>query len=329
MKKTLLFLAVSALFFKATAQEMIKGGNMEDESAWTVIDVGDAFDASTISFNYTDDIPSAGKGGCLSISGSGVTRNFIYQKVTLVKGHTYYLSCALKNAGAEDVQNYWIEVNLVNREPVLVGEGTAADFEASKSEFQLGMHYWKNVGGIDYSRIETGYDGLMEKTLDFAYLGADNGNDLIVTNPRDPNFVGLHGDSIIFTLPDTVSTTDWYVLIKAGEFMTAGATEPIYNWLLDELTLWDMSLPLYTSVINPSTNLKAFKVFPNPVTNGIVNIISGSSNETTYQVYNTLGILIKSGLTKGSIDTGNLSKGLYILSLENGPSTEQYKLLIK
>jgi hypothetical protein len=333
MKKQLLLLTFIALIgsYTSYAQEIIKGGNMEDENDWTVIDVGNAFDPSAITFNYDIDVPSAGKGGCLSISGAGITRNFIYQKVTLTKGHTYYLSCALKNASAADLTNYWLEVNLVNKEPVLVGDGTSADFGASKSDFQLGMHYWKSVNGVDYSRIETGYDGLIEKTLNFAYLGAGAAGDSIITSPRDPAFNGMHGDSIFFILPDTVSTIDWYVLIKAGEFMTAGLTEPVYNWLLDELTLWDMAepLPATSSIYNPSASQKNFEIFPNPITGGFLTIKSSSPNETSYQLYNSLGTLIKSDKTDGIIDVSKLSKGLYVLSLDNGSISEHYKIIIK
>jgi hypothetical protein len=333
MKKLLLLSAFIGLLSAniSIAQEIIKGGNMEAGADWTVIDVGDAFDPSAVTFNYDIDVPSAGKGGCLSISGAGITRNFIYQKVTLTKGHTYYLSCALKNLSDETLQNYWLEVNLVNKEPVLSGDGTGADFGASKADFQIGMHYWKTVNGVDYNRIETGYDGLLEKTLSFAYVGAGAAGDSIITSPRDENFTGMHGDSIFFTLPDTVSSTDWYVLIKAGEFMTAGATEPAYNWLLDELTLWDMAqpLPATSSISSPSISHKSFEIFPNPITDGFLTIKSNSPNETAYQVYNSLGILVKSDKTNSTIDLSNLSKGLYVLNLRNGSTTEQHKILIK
>ena len=102
------------------------------------------------------------------------------------------------------------------------------------------MHYWKSLGSVAYDRL-TSYDGLMQNTLPFEWLHAGSGRtaDSIITNPRDDTFHGAHGDSIIFTLPDTVSTTDWYVLIKVGAFMTEGETEPAYNWLLDELSLLD------------------------------------------------------------------------------------------
>ena len=329
MKKTLLLLAVSVLFVKLSAQEIIKGGNMEDATKWTVINVGDAYDPATITFNYKTDVPAKGKGGCLRLSGGGVTRTFIYQKVTLTKKHSYYLSCALKDISKATFESYWLEVNLVNRLPVLVGDGTSSDFAAGASEFQMGMHYWKTVNGIDYNRIDAGYNGLMEKTIDFAYLGAlsEGTADSIITNPRDANFKGKHGDSIVFTLPDTVRTTTWYVLIKAGMFTTKGTLTPAFDWLLDELTLFDLTKPSQISA--PAIGQNSFEIFPNPITDGIVKIKSNSANSTSYNVYNTLGMLIKSGKTNGSINLSDVSKGLYVLKLDNGIKTEQHKIILK
>ena len=331
MKKTLLFLAIIGLFYKSSAQQLVKGGNMEDASVWKVIDVGNAYDPSTITFNYKEKVPAKGKGGCLRISGAGINRTFIYQKVALTKKHTYYLSCALRNLRTQNIESYWLEINIVNRLPELAGDGTASDFEAKKSDYQMGMHYWKSINGTDYNRIDSGYNGLMEKTIYFAYLGgaADGVADSVITNPRDKNFKGLHGDSIIFTVPDTVKSTSWYLLIKAGMFTTKGNTAPAYDWLLDELTLWDMAQSIQSSVETTTKNQKSFEIYPNPIVDGMVTIKSSANNETTYHVYNSLGMMIKSGKTDGTINLSNVSKGLYVLSLDNGLTTEQHKILLK
>ena len=320
------------------AQEMLKGGDMEDESAWTITDVSIAqpvFDPATITFNYTDDKPKGGEGGCLSIAGYGVTRNFIYQKVTLTKGHKYLLRGLLKDASDTTnlISNYWVEVDLVKIEPKIENfngqTGTAIDFGAGHCDYYLGMQYWLNLNGIDYSRL-TGYNGPMQATLPFEWFYCGyNHSDSLINNPRDAAFAKAHGDSAKFTLPDTVSTTDWYVLIKIGAFMTSGATEPSYNWLIDGLSLWDLTQPLQTFIANISKSQKSFEIFPNPVTGGILNIKSGFSVVTNYQIYNTLGIRVKSGTTNGSIDLSNLNTGLYVLNLDNSSAREQFKILLK
>lgn len=320
MKKLLLAIVVAITSTFVKAQMVIQGSNMEDANAWTVIDVGDAYDPSEVTFNYTADKPGKGQGGCLSIAASGVTRNFIYQPVTLRKGHTYFLSCALKNAGDADIQNYWLEINLVKREPVLVGEGTSSDFGVGQYEYQIGMHYWRSIGSIAYDRIPADYDGLMEKTLPFDWKGVlPGGKDSVITNPRDPNFVGKHGDSIIFTIADTVSTEDWYVLIKAGAFMTAGAAEPRYNWLLDELILWDMAEPLPATAIKSVAKSNEARISPNPVSGQVIRISGFSGKAISYRIFDLSGKVVLQGKTiDNTIAVDRLKAGLYSLVMDDG-----------
>ena len=333
MKKIYLILISFAGYIYSPAQEVLQGGNMEDESAWTITDLsGNGLDPVTITFNYTADKPTGGKVGCLSIAGFGQTRNFIYQKVSLTKGHTYLIRGLLKDGSDTTnlISNYWVEVNLVKKEPIIEnfnGTGTSADFGVDNYDFGMGMHYWKTIGAIHYDRL-TGYDGTIQGTLPLTWIHGSGTADSIITNPRDTAWQVIHpGDSAKFTLPDTVSTTDWYFLIKAGAFMTAGATEPSYNWLIDELSLWDLAQPI-TGISQIAKEMNKFDIYPNP-NNGIVNIKSNASNQIGYSVYNTLGMLVKSGLTNGNINLSGLSKGFYVLSLENGHSAEQYKILLK
>jgi hypothetical protein len=336
MKKIFIILISIAGYSYLPAQEILKGGNMEDESAWKITDVTQTetgFDTSTITFNYNADKPEGGQGGCLNIAGYGITRNFIYQKVSLTKGHTYLLKGLLKDASDTTnlISNYWVEVNLVKTEPKIDNfngqTGTSIDFGAGNYDYQLGMHYWKSIGDIKYDRL-TGYDGPIEKTLPFVWIhcGYDN-TDSVITNPRDDIFVLNNSDSAKFTLLDTVSTTTWYVLIKVGAFMNSGATDPSYNWLIDELSLWDLSQPLVISKATSRTN--KLEIYPNPVTNGVVNLKTNSSNQFTYKIYNTLGMLVQTGLAQRSINVKGLCKGLYVLHLESNSWMEQHKIIIK
>jgi hypothetical protein len=72
MKKIILLITLFTGYVYLSAQEILKGENMEDESAWTITDVSalqTGLDPATIIFNYTDDNPEDGQGGCLNISG--------------------------------------------------------------------------------------------------------------------------------------------------------------------------------------------------------------------------------------------------------------------
>lgn len=329
MKKFYLFMVFIAGSFYLTAQEKIIGGNMEDASKWTVLDATQAQTyqiAAEVTFNYSDDAPAKGEGGCLRVSGDG--RAFIYQKVTLTPGKSYALSVAFKAVSGDDFyQNYWNEVNIDRIEPLV--DADHDDCGAGKGEFQLGMHYWKyiiNADGeqIDYNRMDS-FDGLFQESVDFDFKGVAMGGtaDSILTSPRDASFFteNFKNGAVTFTLPDTVTVTDWYVLIKAG-----GNAEK--DVLFDEISLKEVDLT--TSAISNLTNLNsAFDVYPNPVSNGIVNIKSKASNEITYSLYNTVGKLVKSGVTRGTLNLSEVNKGMFILNLESGSLIEQHKLILK
>ena len=331
MKKLYLSTIFIAGSLYLTAQEKIAGGNMEDASKWTVLDVTQAQTskvAAEVTFNYTDDTPADGAGGCLHVSGDG--RCFVYQKVTLTPGKTYALSAAFKAVSGDDVyQYYWNEVNIVNREPFL--DADHDDFGAGKGEYQLGMHYWKSIndGGttgdstVAYDRMDN-FDGLLQNSVTFAFLGVAKGGtaDSLLTSPRDPSFSNknFRNGAVIFTLPDT-SKTNWYVLIKSGG--NAGK-----DVLYDEISLKEVDLS-QSSVNNLANVNSAFDVYPNPVSNGIVNIKSKSTGKINYSLYNTAGMLVKSGVASEILNIGNLNKGVFILHLESGSFVEQRKLIVK
>ena len=59
---TLLFMIVIAGYTLLPTQEIIKGGDMENASDWTILDVASyGFDPATITFGYTLDTPKEGK----------------------------------------------------------------------------------------------------------------------------------------------------------------------------------------------------------------------------------------------------------------------------
>ncbi|MGC8804294.1 MAG: T9SS type A sorting domain-containing protein, partial [Bacteroidales bacterium] len=164
------------------------------------------------------------------------------------------------------------------------------------------------------------YDDLMEKTLPFDWKSVlPGGKDSVITNPRDPNFVGKHGDSIIFTIADTVSTEDWYLLIKAGAFMTAGTAEPRYNWLLDELILWDMTEPLPATAIKSVAKSTEILITPNPVSGNTLRISGYAGMALSYRIYDLSGKVILEGKTiDHTIAIDKLKAGLYSLVLVDG-----------
>ncbi|MFC5047811.1 choice-of-anchor B family protein [Aquimarina hainanensis] len=57
-------------------------------------------------------------------------------------------------------------------------------------------------------------------------------------------------------------------------------------------------------------------IYPNPATGNILNVVTGSDEDFTFEIRNVIGQKIKSGALKNSIDISNLRTGNYFLKLE-------------
>ena len=101
--------------------------------------------------------------------------------------------------------------------------------------------------------------------------------------------------------------------------------------LFDELrvgTSWADVTPMSLSLGDNLAN--DFNLFPNPVTNGIVNINSNSADAMQVQVYDVLCKMVKSEtLRNNTLDVSNLNTGLYILKITQNQNSVTKKLVIK
>ncbi|MBN2805907.1 MAG: hypothetical protein JXR22_04555 [Prolixibacteraceae bacterium] len=99
------------------AQEVIVGGSMDNEEAWTSYWCTDAADAGYITFDYKDDKPSDGEGGCLDVYGYGTSGIFIFQEVSLVPGANYTFDGVIKNISTDPLASTWVEFILSSKHP--------------------------------------------------------------------------------------------------------------------------------------------------------------------------------------------------------------------
>lgn len=84
-----------------------------------------------------------------------------------------------------------------------------------------------------------------------------------------------------------------------------------------------------SSVSNTLSN-KKLNIYPNPST-GIVNIKKSGKIDMTCELYNTTGILVKSGNLDSpyDLDLRNMRKGLYFINITYDSGTETHKLILK
>lgn len=195
--------------------DVITGGNMEDSTAWVTYWRADRVDTGSFAFNYTDDVPTAGEGGCLKINSFGASGAFAYQAVTITPGHAYRMTGAFKNISTDAVTYSWVELICTRKQPVWQQEFGAGD------SYVL---YEKNTWMNDPVFKDMDIDGTFED--DFNY--------------RSPSFSAPYSKN--FVIPDTVTQTEWYVLIKAGSDNGNGVTTPDINYLFDEISMMDLGV---------------------------------------------------------------------------------------
>lgn len=194
--------------------DIITGGNMEDSTAWITWWREDNADTGSFKFNYTDDVPAYGDGGCLKINAFGNSGAFVKQAITITPGHAYHLSGAFKNISTDPITNSWLELICTRVEPE---EGM--EFNAGDAYVIYERNSWMSAPNNDLdidTTFETGF------------------------NYRSPSFDAPYSKN--FVIADTVTQTEWWVLIKAGSSNGDGVTTPDINYLFDEIAMMDLGV---------------------------------------------------------------------------------------
>jgi predicted secreted protein len=196
-------------------KEIFSGGNMEDSTAWITYWRADNADTGSFAFNYTDDLPAAGDGGCLKINAFGNSGAFAKQAVTITPGHAYKMSGAFKNISTDAITNSWVELIFTRKQPEWQKEFGAGDAY---------VIYEKNTWMSDPIFKDMDIDGTFEDDFNYKANSFDA--------PFTQNFV----------IADTVTQTEWWVLIKAGSSNGDGVATPDINYLFDEISLMDLGI---------------------------------------------------------------------------------------
>lgn len=76
--------------------------------------------------------------------------------------------------------------------------------------------------------------------------------------------------------------------------------------------------------------ISGLKVYPNPVSNGVVYINSSNSDSKSVVVYDVLGKqLMQKVVSNGTLDVSSLNKGVYLMKISEGAATSTQKLVIE
>ncbi|MDD4969306.1 MAG: PKD domain-containing protein [Paludibacter sp.] len=133
------FISVTPLV-PLTGGGLIKGGNMESADSWTVDFLNTGADFHPVAtWNYTEKVPNAGKGGCLYVdapANSAGVQYAIYQKVHLNRDSVYVFDGAFRDFST-NLKNFWTEI-YIGAQPA----GGGADYTATEGKMIAKFDAW-------------------------------------------------------------------------------------------------------------------------------------------------------------------------------------------
>jgi len=302
MKIFLLFVFTIFLWvFCAKAQEageLVVGGNMEDENAWTVIQL-DKPDFTDFGFNYNASTPSAGQGGCFRAVAT-VNQEadlFCFQPINVIAGEEYTVSGAFRDVGA-NVFQFWASLCYVTEEPQ-EGQGLSENVI-------VGFNTWTaSAAGMNATFQDSGSVGSP-----------------VFTAPGDSGEI----DTIYFGInigSYTGGANIYEFDVLVDEISLIGPI-PSEVGIKERIKIRPINYSLYQNYPNPF----------NPATNIRFDIIEAGL--VTLKVYNFMGeeiiTLLNEYKNVGTYDVDfnakNFTSGVYFYKISSGNFSETKKMLL-
>jgi hypothetical protein len=109
------------------------------------------------------------------------------------------------------------------------------------------------------------------------------------------------------------------------------ATAGTGNIDIDELRIADSWTYVTSGTLrNNQFDIAGLKVYPNPVTNGVVNVATDANGEKTVAIFDVLGKqVLKTTTSNNSLNVANLNAGVYIIKITEEGKTATRKLVIR
>ncbi|MFP9114848.1 T9SS type A sorting domain-containing protein [Flavobacterium sp. RHBU_3] len=149
-----------------------------------------------------------------------------------------------------------------------------------------------------------------------------------LTNPADAStFVAVGDEITLAAAPATTYTVSSFPALEANayiafRFVAAGS----HNTASVDNIIWE------TTAGTDNLQKNNFTLYPNPVTNGIVNIANTSGNEGLVNVYNLTGAKVhqaKAATGNQQLNLSHLGAGMYIIQFSTGNYVTSQKLIIQ
>lgn len=345
--------------------EKLYGSSMEDANMWTITNLN-ATTIPTATWNYTDELPNGGVGGCLHVTATvnNTTSQFcIWQKVELLADSVYIFDGLFKDVNGID--HFWCEIYISDIAPE-----DNKDFSPDSTKISY-FNTWENAGkgvngtfsefainpanpfkpkadGTYYFVLKMGNNDW--ESTDFTYEVLIDELSLKETTPvvlPEADFVAdaSSADKAPFTvqffnLSKNANAYEWWF----GDGQTSTDFEPSHTYTTGGAftvtliaksenatdTLIKSNL-IMISVSVPENSKPELLVYPNPA-NSSINFYVHNNMLAKLNLYNVQGRLLTvyqlvTGLN--TIDVANLQNGIYFIEIKHSNNTTYtQKLLI-
>ena len=78
-----------------------------------------------------------------------------------------------------------------------------------------------------------------------------------------------------------------------------------------------------------SFNAANLKLYPNPVSNGVLSIETSSSAASEVELFNMLGQMVLATKASKHINVSSLTAGIYLVRVKEGTTSKTKKIIIK
>jgi len=191
--------------------------------------------------------------------------------------------------------------------------------DASGSTFDIGFGDATSSPPVSSSTYTVG-----ESIFIVMSYNIDNGNYNLWINPNSADFGGSAPVA-------TMTGTDASPASSIGQFVIRqDSTGETPDMFMDELrigTTWADVTPNNLSVGEFLPN--SVKIFPNPTSTGVVNIVSTNSSPMEVRVFDILGKQVRTETITSTLNVSGLKSGIYILNITQEGHSVTKKLVIE
>ena len=285
------------------------GNSLNNEQKWSILNTGDNIVAATGNLNYTG-ITSTGNS--ISFGGAGAESKTLFTNTTTGSINARMLISVTDISGiTTDLNGSYFAILTDNASSI-----TNARLWVRKNGMQIQF-------GIGAATTDVVWDAALYATgtTQYLVLGYDFSNNTVFLCVN-PTIGGTTAPTATYTPAAAITGLGGFV------FRQDSATSTPTVITIDELTI-DSALN-FTLANQSFSQIDGLKVYPNPVSNGVLHIESNLNTERTISLFDVLGKQVLNTTTaNNTINIATLNSGVYIVKITEAGKTATRKLVVK